>query len=120
MGETFYKPKLICPRCGKEAKETFVQHGKTRHAEIKCPKCKLELNGPDKAAVETLWLMSKEKRLDYAVRAIRQFGNTYVGRLTLEVWKNDDICAYLEKKIGRHIQMREPQEVKDGTVLYAV
>lgn len=120
MGEPLYKPVLICPRCGSEAKETFVQHGQTRHAKIKCQNCNLELVGPDKSAVESLWLNQKEKRIEYAVRALKQFGNAYVGRFALELWENEDICAYLEEKVGRHIQMRNTQEIEDGAVLFAV
>ena len=114
-----YKPKFICPRCRSErVQETTVFHSKTKYTRITCTDCKFTIEGLNNNDVETLWRISKENRLKHAIRSLREFGNTYVGRLTLEEWKNDDMLAYLNNETKLNIGMRDPELIGGGAVLY--
>lgn len=121
MAKISYHPTLICPRCGKKKVEkTITVSWRSKCLRLRCASCRLELLGNSFADMESIWQPPKEKRLEYVIRVLKRFGNAYVGKFTLAVWDNDDICGYLGEKVGSCVRKRDPQEVSDGAVLYKV
>lgn len=119
MAKSSRHPTLICPRCGeKKIKKTDTVSGRSKGIKLRCASCGLELTGDNWADMEGIWQPPKESRLEYAIRALKRFGNAYVGRFTLTVWENDNICGYLGEKVGSRVRKRDPRELSDGAVLY--
>lgn len=112
--------KMRCPRCNARRIEPI--RTSPDDMQITCKKCGLSKNVPAKFISDTLdfFRTSKTGRVEYAIRAIKEYGNAYVGDFTLSVWgKNrgsaiDRLKGYLEERL----KLKKPLTVRETNMEY--
>lgn len=132
MEETGRRPDILniyrlnpCPRCKSNAanealKKSTSFKNKLKKGVICCPDCGLTINRSTSVAAAQEWDISREKRIQYAFRVLKENGNAFIGDLSGDEWEEDELKDYIKENTGLNIEIDSPQSFEGGFILRVV